>query len=260
MSRHIWFFGLILLLFGCGSAPIECADEACTNEKEATDMTEMGWSASQTLQPGAGENEALYFQTKFPEIGAYTLQFYLDGPTINPLSTLIRKAEALITWSIAGLHVSRRVSCVNGLSITGLAENVTVKVFDTSLLLDAYPRDPYLVSLQASKGTRPSVQQPPTLDGPSISLDPGPVVSADIPIPQDAGAISLFTTVTAASALAPEQVSVLMRNAGGIVIREYSPLVNTEWVPLPPGASRIQLRSGVLAPVTNWALTFGIDG
>jgi hypothetical protein len=243
--RALLFCGILTVLTGCSG-------------QENTDMTTPGWAASQHLTPGG--NGLLNFQTKLPEIGAYTLQFFLDGPAINPSSTLVRRAEAHITWSVRGLNVSRRVSCVNGMSISGTAEAVSVKVVDTSRLLDAYPREPYLVSVQAARGTRPAIQQPPTLDSVSISLDPGPVVSADIPIPQDAGAISLYTTVTAASALANEQVTVLMRNAGGIVLREYSPLVNTEWVPLPAGASQLRLRSGVLAPVTNWALTFGIDG
>lgn len=217
------------------------------------------WGQSGTLTPG-NQGQAVSMQATFEEFSNYTVQFNLTGPDINPSSTLIRKAEAVVTWSIAGLFVSRRVSCVNGISITGTAEAVSVKVVDASLLLDAYPRDPYLVSIQATKGTRPSIQQPPTLDTPSVSLDAGPVVSGDILIPQDAGAVSLFTTVTAASALTPEQVTVLIRNQGGIVLREYSPLVNTSWVPLPAGATKLRLRSGVLAPVTNWAMTFGIDG
>jgi hypothetical protein len=222
------------------------------------EMRRNSWSQAGTLVPGG--NGQVNMQCPFEEFGNYTVQFNLTGPPITPLSTLIRKAEAHLTWSINGQSVSRRVNVVNGVSVTGTAESVIIKVLDASLLLDAHPRDPYLVSVQTTKGTRATVQQPPTLDTPAVSLDPGPVLSAAIPIPQDAGAISVFVTVTAASALEDEQVTVLMRSPGGIVLREYSPLVNTEWVPIPAGASEIRLRSGVLAPVTNWAVTFGIDG
>jgi predicted small lipoprotein YifL len=259
-------------LVGCDSKPIECPETGdCTpeEEQETVDMTQAGWSASKRLIPG-GRLDALAFQTGFPEIGVYTIQLgllqsYIHGPTQTT------RARAEIVWSLRGNNVRRLVDCVSGLSISGLAESVNVKIYDDSNFngnLDAA----YNVSLQVGKGVRPAVERPPTLVASEGSVndsgyyitqsaDPQEIVVAQ----PDAGIISVMVTVSpdVGGAIAEYGVIVEQRNGSGVgstLLKRYDPR-QADFVPIAPGTNAIWLIQNPLLLQTNfWTVTYGIDG
>jgi hypothetical protein len=277
-DKFLWYtMRLVVLLalnivIGCGSAPIECPETGdCTpkEEQETVDMTQAGWSAAKRLLPG-GRLDALAFQTGFPEIGVYTIQLgLLQSYVHSPTETTRARAE--IVWSLRGNNVRRLVDCVSGLSISGLAESVNVKIYDDSNF-NGNAQSAYNVSLQVGRGVRPAVERPPTLVASEDSVndsgyyittfaDPQEVVIA----PVDSGIISVMVTVSPnVGQVVPEYgVIVEQRNGTGVgstLLKRYDPR-QADFVPLAPGTNAIWLIQDPVSVLTNfWTVTYGIDG
>ena len=93
-------------------------------------QTKDGWSASGKLIAGIGG--LVQLQANFTSggglgCGQYTIQFTTSGNinSPNPVFT-----EALITWSVEGNFLTRRVTVCNGMSITGSGQAVKVIITD----------------------------------------------------------------------------------------------------------------------------------
>jgi hypothetical protein len=268
-------FTLAFILVGCGSQPIECPhDGDCdpgdeTYEPSRPEVTLQGWSANGVLIPG-NPNKVINFQTGMV-LGTYTLQFgLLDNYVHSPTETTRARAE--ISWKVAGNNVRRVVDCVAGLSISGNAESVSVKIFDESNF-NGSAQSQYNVSVQLAPGVRPTVERPPTYVASAGSINgSGYYITtfADnteiIPVPEDAGVISVAVTVSpdVAGALAPYQAIVDQYNGPGVgatLLKRYDPRDEGEFVPLAPGCTSIRLRQDPALVSTNyWTVTYGIDG
>lgn len=232
-------------------------------------MTQPGWSASKRLVPG-GRLDSLAFQTGFPEIAVYTIQLgLLQSYVHSPTETTRARAE--IVWSLRGNNVRRLVDCVSGLSISGLAESVNVKIYDDSNF-NGNAQSAYNVSLQVGKGVRPAVERPPTLVASEGSVndsgyyltnnaDPQEIVIAQ----PDAGIISVMVTVSpdVGIALAEYNVIVEQRNGTGVgatLLKRYDPR-QADFVPLAPGTNAIWLiQNPALLQNSYWTVTYGVDG
>jgi hypothetical protein len=254
-----------------------------------------GWSANGTLL-SANYTKTVNLQAQFNEPGDYTAEFSFSPTKLADGSN--QQAEALVTWAVEGNFVSRRVAISNGASITGVAQAVRIVIFDTTNA--SAPRDIgvlYGVSVQVTRGQRATTMQPPTLtphpffDDEAIPPVIRPYAQAQytitpeggggagngdgfivLPIPQDAGIISLFVTVSNTTAVAPYQAqgtapvipndTVQVEVDNGANFQVYDPRVFPGWVPLLPGAQRIILRNNMPAgqPVVLFTVTLGIDG
>jgi len=129
---------------------------------------------------------------------------------------------------------------------------------------------PYKVGVALSKGTRPTIMQPPVLltNKLSVTIPPaslGPV--AGIPVPRDAGVISLLTSVL--PQLAPNvslvnaaQGYVMFGQATGLINHGYIPSAPQQWYPIPPGTTEILFgnsNAGGGASL-NFTYQWGIEG
>lgn len=240
---------------------------ACLSEVETEDMTTPipvkvvtpgeGWSGSSNIR--AGTRQAYSIQAKFPKIGQYTVQFEI-GNTPAPLGDDVFKATAEITWSVKGNGVRRLVNCANGMSVSGTAEAVSVKIIDASIL-DVNPPFDYVVGAQIAPGTRASVQQPPFLEDIKYTVLPGN--TQDVLIPKDAGVISVYVATSvavvgqsiASGAIKVEQLG------GTLDLKAYDPRDGV-WIPISPGADRLRLFVAGTGPVNGVKFTpvWGIDG
>jgi hypothetical protein len=242
---------LILIAFIMNACAIQIENPV----EETDDMRHA--SQSGTLTPGS-RGSAVQLQTPFQDQSNHTVQFLIDG--IDESATnATRITRADVTWSVSGNSVKRTIDVVNGTSITGTAEAVSVKVTDASTQFVGL--SPYTVSIQVAKGSRPSIQQPPYLTTDLIVLPPG-AGSSSVLVPQNAGAISAFVTV-APNVGVPivSQWDVRVgHSSGNGELKAYSPIVETSWVPLASGTTRIFVSQGAAAPGTTWTVTFGIDG
>ena len=225
-------------------------------------------------------------QASFPEAGTYTVQFNVappqglpsPGPDVSYPPIFI---EALITWSVGGGSVNRRVSVTNGTSVTGVGEGVTVRVFDASPQLGegpyvgplyaAYPDGTtYTVQVSVARGSRASNTQQPTLSRWQWQnvelLKSGTEL---IQIPSDAGAINVFSSLRHPAAGAGGFVAVTEADIQAqqvvapatIPVMAYYPR-ELEWFPLVPGCTGINYQNSTNASATAIYVStwFGIDG
>jgi len=198
------------------------------------------------------------------EARTHTITFGIDAQPAA--SKWIRMAEALISFTVDGNTVTRRVSVIEGMSVSCVGQGVSAIVSDVSLPDPAgatAPEDYGVVAILAP-GTRGSGSQPPVLIPailPSTLLLP-PGGSVVVPIPSDAGATSVGVTVyDTAFGVVPENVPEVAQRIGVTPLRRYDPRnAGSLFIPLAPGATNIQLtnHSGVLS--LQFSLTFGIDG
>jgi hypothetical protein len=137
-----------------------------------------------------------------------------------------------------------------------------VDVTDRSEITDVPGRtlEPYLVTVTVAKGTRSSVQQPPTYTGDTVRL--GPVGGGSIEIPD--GAISVLIVIAplivGTVVQANEQI-VREVAPGGNTLKSWDPYAYQGWIPLAAGASHIAFeQAAAQADDLLYFTTFGIDG
>jgi len=225
---------------------------------------ESAQAGGDTITPTpTGTTKEIRFQAKFAKASMHTLQFTVLDPNLtNLVNNEIIRAQALITWSLGGQNILRRVDCVNGLSISGEAQSVDVKITDRSILSVVPGRviQPYTVQVVAAEGTRPAEEQPPQFTGDTVTL--GPVGGSAINVPE--GAISAWVVVAPqvlGAILIPSDHIVRQTTRGGVTLRAYSPLQVNGFVPLANGCTRLTFEQGALQPANvQYFTAFGIDG
>ena len=260
-----------VLLAGCTGyidEPIEVDDMGnITPVKIVPELS--GWSQSGTLitqNSGAGVG----LQAHFGEPGNYTVQFGISAVPPAGLANLIRP-EAEVTWRVKGNQIVRTINVANGTSISGQAEAVSVRLFDSSVAaMGGTAGIQYVGSIQVAKGIRAqAANQAPTFTPANIENPVGtPVVttgsfivaagtSARVPIPE--GAVQMLVAVTGSTFTpGPASVTVTAQNSLSSQL-EYFPDFNPVWVPVPPLATRLNILNGLAAGV-RVSVIFGIDG
>jgi len=208
-------------------------------------------------------------QCKFDRAGNYTVQFKVSGRAL-PIAGNIDPV-ATVNWFLGGNNLSRRLSVYDGASITGCAESVTVTLTDETDVLDFSPIQQYSVTIMTAEGSRAGTQQPPTYAIYQNSNAGGtirrlgnsyiaPGTNIVVPVPSEAGVISLFATGSDpnGSVFAEGDLIVRQRNVTGLLVKQYDAR-NMGWVPISPQTIDIELinNSAVNALM---GLTWGIDG
>lgn len=242
------------------------ADAALHRRSERDDENAGAWSrVGRLVTTGiAGGPRIVNMSKTFPVAGTYTCQFSIR-PIVTPVQSAI-ECQALIAWGAGGNIISRRVSVVNGMSISGTADQIRVicQDFTSTGLADVE----YEVSIQVTPGSRPTTGQPPLLY-PAISTNPVALIPNsfyDYDIPQDAGAISACVIVgnngggVSLTAITEQQASV-EQHAPGIVglLKRYDARM-FEFVPISPGATVLRVYNKSTANNMLFSVAFGIDG
>lgn len=217
------------------------------------------WSAAGNLTTGNTQVAVALQTPTFEEPDYYTLQFNLTRPP-NAGATEKVAAEAEIVWTVEGNSVRRLITIGSGSVISGCGNNANVKIRDAS----ANPTGvAYPVSMQITKGTRPSIQQPPMLYGEYFFVSPGN--SVRVAIPQDAGVVAVFIGVaienTGAVGPIPNDAIKALFSTGGAALSIAGFDQMNGWLPVPPGADAIDLYwiSGGAARVEA-SMIWGIEG
>jgi hypothetical protein len=231
------------------------------------DMT--GWAQSGEIQPGS--DQAVTMQALFPVAGNYTVQFNItDSNKWMGIDSFNARAD--ITWTINGNSVTRTVDCANGISVSGIAQAVAVRVYDNSVLVTDQEWHPYQVTIVAAPGVRPDLQQPVILTHKPVGhtqfiqilQQTGITLWYRFEMPIDAGIISVFTSVVPfvrGDVIPPNALRAAMFNGPeGKSLRMYDPMINTGWVPIAPGTKYFEISQAGNAPTTLWSITYGIDG
>ncbi len=222
-----------------------------------------GWAQGGQFQPGASNPLSVMSVNRLPA-GNYTIQFNVIDP--NSASNLtpgdVVRARATISWKVNGNPVIRVVDIGEGVTVTGVAEAVDVQIQDVSFTSAGTPIIgrglPYTITVTCAPGTRPAVQQPPTVALPQTNIAAGAQKNFAVP----PGAISVFVAVFPAvlgASIGAYQVQVnqLALNSS---LKIYDPR-QSDWVPLIPGATQVAVLTDVALVIdTEVQVTFGIDG
>jgi hypothetical protein len=284
MVKIVVLLWLSLGLIGCTYDTYD-TDQFYSAEEVGAEMEKTGgWSASGELVTGGGDGAGVNLQAVFPNAGNYTLQF-----SVQRGDTYIVRPTAEITWSVQGNSVNRLVSIGNGLSISGQAEGVSVRIYDSlteNLGFDHWLGLPYLVSMQVVPGTRPNVGQPPTYSPVSYieeNYNDASIETHDIGytlaqvlknrpikilIPENAGAISFLAHFIWNAPIAGDEPDEFIPNhhilinqmtGAGYVLATYGHKDAIGFIPLIPGCTQIQIVNRSLMDVRT-SFLFGIDG
>ncbi len=226
---------------------------------EPTKAKSGGWAAFGKLFPGSNDQNVT-LQVEFPISTTYTVQFSVSDP--NTAVDRVQ-AEAEITWNVEGNFVRRLVNCANGVSVTGVAQGAKVVIRDASLVGALNTPVEYLVSVQIAPGPRSGQQNPLFAPIPNfVSIADASTEVFQIP----AGAVAVYVAVVPnvpGAALPSNGVLVIQRTVAPIsnTVFQWSPLVNTEWIPLVGGAAEILVANNVGgAAQISASVVFAIDG
>lgn len=233
-----------------------------------------GFSFPGTLRVGGaafGGSPAVRMQVGFYDprddrqrpAGLYTVQFNIDTSMIlNPTYKKVNPV-ATVRWSVEGNTIQRKLSVVNGTSLTGVCDAVEVIVADETddivgpiipgLVLD------YDVTITVVPFPRPSSAAPPILRGTTIPISiaggAGPVA---VPVPNDAGVNAVM--VMAVGTVAAIPTASQQHGTLPDVVGSWTP-TEPRFIPLLPQAGRISLDNlGPPDSNVDFTVVFGVDG
>ena len=243
-----------------------------------------GASGTKQLKRGDGTISTILTESFLEANGSsvasvYTLQFALTSKPIPPGSPLepATRAYAIVTWSIGGNQIIRKISISNGATITGVGAGCSVQVYDATgqatnpPLTGADPVPYYDVIVTLTPGSRGESSVPPVYYPiPSAGLLPinpgtGTVPISVTKIPVNAGATSVAVTGFGAAAI-PTEATVTQycgdfaAGGSGAVVKQYRVVDYPGFVPLDPTATEVLIDNPSTANTLNWSIVFGIDG
>ena len=133
----------------------------------------------------------------------------------------------------------------------------------TSGLVGNYSISDYKVGATLSRGSRPTIMQPPTLATDTIAIiaSVGPPQSFNIP--QDAGIISVLVTVTAGVGAQSESLNGwvdFVDLGGSLILGNYVPNYFSGWFPVPVGAATLRMHNESVTATLQFAVQWGIEG
>jgi hypothetical protein len=275
MARYLLATLLILAACNTQHTPNITPDGApmTSNDQELPASGPDGWSQSGTLTPG-NKNKQVTLQANFPKTDTYTIQFNVDRTTFKGIGAgaSAQFTEALITWSVEGNDVTRKVTIADGVSVTGVGQAVRVVITDNSIIGGSTTASPYVASAQVSKGTRaPSASPPVYIDPSTIATQINAIAGtvASFTPPEGIGANSLLITAQyldgagVPRATAPLGTLTAKIQAGsGLNMSVYEPRA-AGFVPIPPGATQVTIEIGVTGAAGDVMVVtpiWGIDG
>lgn len=233
------------------------------------DAQASGWAVSGNLFT-TDPTTKLQVQAIFNEPGTYTVEFDAQSVVASGLSGRSSRTEALISWTVAGSTVTRRVTVAHGVSVSGEAEAVRVVMSDVSL--GAAPPVEYAASALVVKGLRASYQPAillprPSFDSTVVAAGSGFTFAGSgagphggLIIPSDAGVVSVGVTIGTLdhSPIPDQDFQVIQLDAANHHVKQYDPRV-APFVPLHPDCTELQVFNNT---ATNVLVTvaFGIDG
>ena len=226
------------------------------------------WAQSAIINPD-GTNvpvpqgqSSFSLQCKLDAPSVFTVEFEI-GPSLDPAIPLpINKPTAEIEWTVNGNTVRRVVSVVNGTSISGTAEFVKVKFFESE---SGASTAPYAATAMVSPGVRAAVVQPTNQSTDSVALDaagmagPGEVF---IDVPQDKGIVTfrVFAWDEAETgALDMTKILVLQQTSANNTISGFQDPNEAKFVHLNPSVTVIKVVN--LGSVgARVFIVWGVDG
>ncbi len=210
-------------------------------------------------------DDTLSLQGEFNELGMYTAMFWLDKENhTGVVSAQPIVCEATIRWMVAGNTITRTIMVTDGVSISGLAESVTITVRDRTVRSAPPQNAPYFVSILVAKGVRPADPNPPVLQSDENTAVGGPVsigvgATASFTIPPKCGVKSVRGYVWGLAGVALSNNSVLIRQFAPGAADTIGGNYTDGWIPLATSSDVIFVDNNS-GQIVNVVILYGIDG
>lgn len=208
-----------------------------------------------------GDPKTLSLQAKFDAPGPHTVQFDLEPPAGRDiLIGGVFSCEAIIEWSIAGNTLYRKVTVMDGMSITGNAESVVVRMIDTTtdiVFVGSTPPASYKVAATVTKGARATTAVPPVyIPNPAVTLVAG---ATSFNVPDNIGANSVMVLSSAPAEPDANSVFAEQRCSNALTgqLGRWDPY-GPRFVPLDSNALIVRVTPNGAAATIK--VIFGIDG
>jgi hypothetical protein len=207
-----------------------------------------------------------HFHAVLTTAGVWTVQFAVSSSSDD----LVPNAVAKVQWNVDGNPIVRMMSLLDGVSITGVSDSVSVDVFDETTYLYETPNGfDYTVSALIAPGPRAGANNPPTYfpPNPDVNSYPGRFslpfgTTESIPIPKDAGLTSVNVTVSVygdPEILTEADVAVRFRSFAGVLLKQWDPRF-VDWVPIPPASHTLELVNNHASAMLIFGVSLGVDG
>ena len=211
-----------------------------------------GFGRQGQLQTGRS-NVTVTAQADFGETTIFTVQLDINL-TGTPVGT-VAFCLAIVEWTINGITLTRTVDVALGVSISGLAESVRVRLIDSTPT--QYPIGiGYTGTILIATNPRPTTAVPPVLTALYTTNIAGSASTPVLPVPS--GGNSLVVLASTAAGVWPT-LRVRFQTASGVdLIRSVAPSGQT-FLPLPTGTGQAIVDNlGVAA--ADISVLWGIDG
>ncbi len=208
-------------------------------------------------------DDTLSLQAEFNEIGMYTAMFWLDKTNdtgVASASPIV--CEATIQWRVGGNTITRVIMVVDGVSISGLAESVTITVRDRTIRSAPPQNAPYFVSILVAQGSRPAHSNPPVLQADENSGGPVSIAiagTASFTIPPKSGVKSVRGFVWGLAGVALSNDAVLIRQFAPGASDTIGANYDEGWIPICTDAETIFVDNNS-GQIVNVTILYGIDG
>jgi len=207
-----------------------------------------GWA-----QPGqltVGGTQAAQAQRTFPVPQVFTVTVDTDVPADG----ITAATQATVTWSLNGVPMQRTFDVAAGVSISGVADAITVIVRDRTAQVS--PLSPtgatYGVYILMAVRQRPVSAVPVVLTGAAAFTLNGHSQQI-VPVPRGASSVAVYSFANSAIVLELQEQTL----DGAVVLDAIA--TNGEFIPLVAGAQQIVVLNGNAgAPMVT--VVFGVDG
>lgn len=209
------------------------------------------------------------------QIQTHTVQFdgFNNDLNIGALPSITAVAQAEVLWSVGGVEIRRLVSVIDGLSISGAAQAVTVNIRDVTLNNINLPAATYSVGMTVVPGLRANTGQPPILRvngtneaGTEFQFFGGaaPGERCDWIVPSNAGVNSFFViarlTGAAGADMADTDLSIELDSINTGDMMRFDASSRNLWLPIFGGVRRIRVVNNHATRSMNLCVILGIDG
>jgi hypothetical protein len=211
-----------------------------------------GFGRQGTLKTGQ-TNVTLSAQADFGETTIFTVQ--LDINLTGAPAGSVAFCLAIVEWTINGITLTRTVDVALGVSISGLAESVRVRMTDSTP--SSFPNGiSYIGTILIATNPRPTTAVPPVLTALYTTNILNGASTPVLPVPS--GGNSLVVLASTATGVFPA-LRVRFQTASGVdLIRTVAPSGQT-FIPLPTGTGQA-IVDNMGAAAADISVLWGIDG